>query len=259
VNIFFLFRDYEAVLLRFLLPKKYFDMRDTIFALLAAAFAGVRKDGLSQMARILALHATTEDEAKALVGKLTKAQVDEFVKEFRADVDKEVSESNKSFETTLKKKFDFVEKKAEPPKPDEPPKPKEGEPADIAALITAAVTAAVKPFQTELAGFKAGEVAKTRLQSLNEKLNGCKDETFKALALKNFNRMEFKTDDDFNEYLTDTEKDIATANQNVANVALGGHGKPLFDNKTDNGVSSGVAQYIESQKKEGQTLSGKEV
>jgi len=234
-------------------------MRDRIFALLMAAFAGVRKDVLSQMARMLALQAATDDEAKALVDKLTKAQVDEFVKEFRADVDKEVTDSNKTFEATLKKKFDFVEKKVDPPKPDDPPKPKDDEPADIAAIVKAALAAELKPLKDELAGFRAGEVAKTRLQSLNDKLDGCKDETFKAKALKDFNRMRFETDDEFAEYLADTEKDIASANQNAANAALGGHGKPLFDNKTDTGVSAGVAQFIESQKKEGQALSGKEV
>ena len=97
-------------------------MRETILALLIAKFSGVRKDGLAALARSLALQCTTEDEAKALVDKITDAQVNEFVRDYRADVDKEVSESNKTFETNLKKKYDFVDKgkKVEPgdPKPD---------------------------------------------------------------------------------------------------------------------------------------------
>ena len=231
-------------------------MKDKILALLLVAFTGVRKDGLTQLARILALQAATDDEAKALVDKLTKTQVDEFVKEFRADVDKEVSERNKTFETNLKKKFDFVERKPE----EVDKKPTEtANTGDIAALIEASITKAVSPLQTELASFRAGETAKSRLQSLNEKLNGCKDEAFKTKALKDFGRMTFKTDDDFTEYLTETEKDIAAANQNAANSVLAGHGKPLFDQKNEGGVSSGVAQFIESQKTEGKTLSGKEV
>jgi len=55
-------------------------MKEKILALLMTAFAGVRKDGLTQLARMLAIQATTDDEAKVLVDKLTKAQVDEFVK-----------------------------------------------------------------------------------------------------------------------------------------------------------------------------------
>lgn len=58
-------------------------MKETILALLLAQFVGVRKDGLTQLARSLALQCTTEEEAKALVDKLTDAQVKEFVKEFR--------------------------------------------------------------------------------------------------------------------------------------------------------------------------------
>lgn len=198
-------------------------MKEKILALLIAAFSGVRKDGLNQLARTIALQATTEDEAKALVDKLTKTQVDEFVKEFRADVDKEVSESNKTIETNLKKKFDFVEKKAEPGGDDS----NKGNNDDLAAKLDALLEKRLAPIQQELEKYKAGDVAKSRLQTLTEKLNGCKDETFKAKALKDFARMKFETDDEFNEYLTETETDISTANQNKANSALGGHNRPF--------------------------------
>ena len=233
-------------------------MKEKILALLIAAFSDVRKDGLSQLARTFALQVTTEDEAKALVDKLTKAQVDDFVKEFRADVDKEATEARKTFEANLKKKFDFVEKKNPEPGGDDS-KNKDGDQNDIATMVKNAIADAVKPLQTELEKYKAGDVAKSRLQSLTEKLNGCKDETFKAKALKDFARMKFETDDDFDGYLTDTEADIATANQNAANSALGSQGKPLFAQKNEDGVSSGVSQYLESQKAENNPLSGKEV
>jgi hypothetical protein len=232
-------------------------MTNIILALLTAAFAGVRKDGLNQLARTLALQATTEDEAKALVGKLTKAQVDDFVKEFRAEVDKEVSDSNKTLETNLKKKFDFVEKKPAEPGGDGSD-PKGGDPNDIAAKLDA-MNKTMAALQTKLDKYEQGDVAKSRLQSLTDKLNDCKDETFKAKALKDFGRMKFDSDDEFNEYLTDTEKDIATANQNAADSALAGQGKPLFGQTNDKGISTGVAQFIDSQKKDGNVLSGKEV
>ena len=225
-------------------------MKEEILALLIAAFAGVRKDGLTQLARTLALQATTKDEAKALVDKLTKTQVDEFVKEFRADVDKEVTDGNKTYEAGLKKKYDFVEK--------EDPN-KGGDTNDMAAMVKAAVADAVKPLQTELEKYKAGDVTKARLQTLTDKLSGCKDETFKAKALKDFGRMKFETDEEFNEYLTDTETDIATANQNAADSALGDSGKPFFAQKNDKGVSSGVSQFLDSQKADTNPLTGKEV
>lgn len=229
-------------------------MKKTILALLVAKFQGARKDGLNVLAGILALQASTEDEAKALVEKITDAQVNEFIKDYRKDVDKEVSESNKTFETNLRKKYDFKEKEVEPG--NDPSK----NPNDIAEIVKAAVAAAVKPFEEKLSGYETKNIADSRLAKLNEKLNDCKDETFKAQTLKDFARMTFANDDDFTQYLNDKTADIATANQNVANAALGGaSGKPLFAQKGDDGISKGVADYVASQKPENDTFKGKEV
>lgn len=229
-------------------------MKKTILALLVAKFQGARKDGLNVLAGILALQASTEDEAKALVEKITDAQVNEFIKDYRKDVDKEVSESNKTFETNLRKKYDFKEKEVEPGN-----KPSEN-PNDIAEIVKAAVAAAVKPFEEKLSGYETKNIADSRLAKLNEKLNDCKDETFKAQTLKDFARMTFANDDDFTQYLNDKTADIATANQNVANAALGGaSGKPLFAQKGDDGISKGVADFVASQKPEANAFTGKEV
>lgn len=229
-------------------------MKKTILALLVAKFQGARKDGLNVLAGILALQASTEDEAKALVEKITDAQVNDFIKDYRKDVDKEVSESNKTFETNLRKKYDFKEKEVEPG--NDPSK----NPNDIAEIVKAAVAAAVKPFEEKLSGYETKNIADSRLAKLNEKLNECKDETFKAQTLKDFARMTFANDDDFTQYLNDKTADIATANQNMANAALGGaSGKPLFAQKGDDGISKGVADYVASQKPENDTFKGKEV
>ena len=229
-------------------------MKKTILALLVAKFQGARKDGLNVLAGILALQASTEDEAKALVEKITDAQVNEFIKDYRKDVDKEVSESNKTFETNLRKKYDFKEKGVEPG--NDPSK----NPNDIAEIVKAAVAAAVKPFEEKLSGYETKNIADSRLAKLNEKLNECKDETFKAQTLKDFARMTFANDDDFTQYLNDKTADIATANQNVANAALGGaSGKPLFAQKGDDGISKGVADFVASQKPEANAFTGKEV
>ena len=216
-------------------------MKKTILALLVAKFQGVRKDALGVLAGVLALQATNEDEAKALVEKVTDAQVTEFAKDYRADVDKEVSESNKTFETNLRKKYDFKEKQNEPGIP-----PTEN-PNDIAAIVKEAVAAAVKPFEEKLSGYETKNIAETRLAALNDKL-------------KDFARMSFATDDDFTQYLNDKAADIETANQNVANAALGGaSGKPMFAQKNEDGISKGVADYVASLKPENNELSGKEV
>lgn len=229
-------------------------MKKTILALLVAKFQGARKDGLNALAGILALQASTEDEAKTLVEKITDAQVNEFIKDYRKDVDKEVSESNKTFEANLRKKYDFKEKEVEPGND-----PSEN-PNDIAEIVKAAVAAAVKPFEEKLSGYETKNIADSRLAQLNEKLNDCKDETFKKQTLKDFARMTFASDDDFTQYLNDKTADAATANQNVANAALGGaSGKPLFAQKGDDGISKGVNDFVASQKPEANAFTGKEV
>jgi hypothetical protein len=234
-------------------------MKEKILALLLTAFSGVRKDGLSQLARTLALQVATDDEAKALVDKLTKAQVDEFVKEFRAEVDKEVSDSNKTFETNLKKKFDLVEKKKSEHDDDDSKKKGGDDKNDEVPEWAKALLESNKTLSEKLSNYEKSDVAKSRLQSLNDKLAACKDENFKAQALKDFARMQFDTDETFNEYLTEKETAITTANQNMANAALGGQTKPLFTAKDEQGVSRGVAEYVESQKPDNKTFSGKEV
>lgn len=232
-------------------------MKEKILALLIAKFSGVRKDVLTHMARAFALQVATEDEAKALVEKITDAQVNEFVKEVRADVDKEVSESNKTFEANLKKKFNFVAKQTEPGGKGGNGEP---DPNDISAVVKAAVAEAVKPFQEKLSGYEADNIAKARLQALNEKLKECKDENFKAQTLKDFARMNFKDDADFNEYLTGKATDIETANQNVADNKLSNAGgSPLFTQKEESGISKGVADYVESQKPDKMQFTGKEI
>jgi hypothetical protein len=120
---------------------------------------------------------------------------------------------------------------------------------DLAASIKAAVEAAMKPLKDELAQYREKDVSKTRLDALNEKLSTCKDEQFKAQALKAFKRMKFESDDEFNEYLTETETDIASANQSVSDNELRSNGAPMFNKKNDDGVSSAVAGYIDNQKK----------
>lgn len=208
-------------------------MKEKILALLLSKFAGVRKDGLAQLARTLALQATTDEEAKTLTDKLTKDQVDAFVKDYRADVDKEVSDGNKTFEANLKKKFDLVEKQGAPTPPAPGVPGEEPKPGDIAALIKAAVSEAVKPFQAELSGYKANEVTKSRLQQLTEKLSALKDENLRNQQLKSFGRMSFDTDEEFAEYLTETETFVNTANQNAVNSALGGHQRPWMSSSNN--------------------------
>lgn len=230
-------------------------MKEKILALLIAAYSGVRKDGLAHLAAALALQATTEDEAKTLVEKLTEAQVNDFVKDYRKDVDKEVSEANKTYEGTLKKKFDFVEKKSNPDDDDSTKKPlNDDAPAWAKALIDQN-----KALADKLNAIEGQKVTDTRLQMLEGKFAGVPD-SYKSQRLADAKLFINNLDEaGFNEYLTKTESDIAAFNQELADKGLSGQGKPMFGQKDNNGVSSGVAAFIQSQTQEKSPLTGKEV
>jgi hypothetical protein len=228
-------------------------MKNIILALLIAKFAGVRKDGLAQLAGALATQATTDEEANALVEKFTPDQVNDFVKDFRKDVDKEVSTSTKTFESTLKEKFDLVEKKGDPkPDPTNPTDPNQM-PAWAKALIDQN-----KALADKIGGFEGQKTKESRLQTLEGKLKDV-PETFKAQKLKDFGRMNFDTDDSFNEYLTEFETDITALNQELADKGLSGHGKPIMGGTNKEGVSAGVASFITSKSEDTKVLSGKEL
>lgn len=229
-----------------------------ILALLMGKFSGTRKDGLMQMARMISLQCTTKEEAEELVNKLTDAQVSEFVKNYRADVDKEVNDGIQTNEANLRKKYDLKEKTVTNPNPE--PGGSGGDNNNIADIIQAAVAEAVKPYATQIEAMKANEVSNARLQRLNEALSGCKDETFKAQTMKDFKRMSFADDAAFDEYLTEKTTDITTANQSYADTNMGrSGGAPLFSNKDNGGVSKAVADYVAAKNPANNQFSGKEL
>jgi hypothetical protein len=107
-------------------------MKEKILALLTAAFAGVRKDELNHIANVLAFQVDTEEKAKEVVGKLTADQINSFITDWRKEADAEISKANKTYETGLKQKYDFTEKKQ--PEVTIPPVTTEDGKIDAAAL-----------------------------------------------------------------------------------------------------------------------------
>lgn len=237
---------------------------EQILALLVTTFQGVRKDGLNQLARSLALTVKTEDEAKEVVGKLTADQVKAFVSDWRKDADAEITKANQTYENGLKAKYDFVEKK----KTEEggtPPAPTGTLDADtVKKMITDAVQAATQGLQTEVANLKGSAVTANRRETLVKELADA-PESFKARVLKDFDRMAalggFADENAFNEYLTETKNDVAAFGQELADRGLSLHEKPVLGTPNKDGVSAGVESYIQAKAAEAENkgLGGKEV
>ena len=217
-------------------------MFEKIIELLTAKFTGIRKDAIEMLARNLALQCDNDDDVTAAIGKLTDEKVNEFVKGYRSQVDKEVSASISANEKNLRKKYDFVEKK----EGNEPKKTEGNDGNDISAIINAAIAKAIEPFQNEISNLKQENANKSRLQQVNEKLNACKNDVYKNQMLKAYQKMAFADDEKFNEYLTELDSDIAEANQSFANDSLRGV-KPLKSEVNNDGVSKAVSDFISSQ------------
>ena len=229
-------------------------MFEKIIELLTAKFTGIRKDAIEMLARNIALQCDNDDDVTAAIGKLTDEKVNDFVKGYRSQVDKEVSASISANEKNLRKKYDFVEKKIDG---NEPKKTEGNDANDISAIINAAIAKAIEPFQNEISNLKQENTSKSRLQQVNEKLNACKNDVYKNQMLKAYQKMAFADDDKFNEYLTELDSDIAEANQSFANDSLRGV-KPLKSEVNNDGVSKAVSDFISSQSTEG-AFAGKKI
>ena len=218
-------------------------MFEKIIELLTSKFTGIRKDAIEMLARNLALQCDNDDDVTAAIGKLTDEKVNEFVKGYRSQVDKEVSASISANEKNLRKKYDFIEKKIDG---NEPKKMEGNDANDISAIINAAIAKAIEPFQNEISNLKQENTSKSRLQQVNDKLNACKNDVYKNQMLKAYQKMAFADDEKFNEYLTELDSDIAEANQSFANDSLRGV-KPLKSEVNNDGVSKAVSDFISSQ------------
>jgi len=197
-------------------------MKQKLLELLTAKFLGkgtTRKDTLARLASAFATQCTTEEEAQALIDKVTVEQVTDFEKEHRSEVDSEIAKATK---TALE---NAGKGKGGEGAGDPEPKKEEGgssDPTDIASIVAAAIEKANAPLLQEINSIKAGKTTETRLSRMEEVLKDVNPE-LKAKTLKDFGRMSFENDESFEEYLTETTSDIQTINQTIVNQGLAGH------------------------------------
>jgi hypothetical protein len=219
----------------------------------------VRKDGLQQLASVIGLQVTTEEEANEVVGKLTAEKVSGFVTSWRSSADAEIAKANKTYEDGLKQKYDFVEKGKQTP----PAGANELEPGGAITLdaISKLIDSKLSGVQSSITEMNADKVATSRRELFVAKLDEAKLEgSTREMLIKNFDRANnFQSDEDFNGYIADLQGDIAALAQERADAGLSGHEKPIFGAVNKEGVSSGVADYIKAQTESNKAFTGKEV
>lgn len=231
-----------------------------ILALLQAKFAGVRKDGLQQLAAVISVQVANEEEANEVVGKLTADKVSKFVTDWRKNADAEIAKANKTHEDGLRRKYDFKEKEDEgKQKPNETTPPSGALTADD---IRAIIREENKTLREGYDALRAEKTTTTRREQFVAKLDAAKIEgKHRDMLLRSFDRAAstFKDDEDFNGYLTEMQGDIDALAQEQSDKDLNNHEKPVFGAVNKDGISAGVADYIASQSESKPTLSGKEV
>ena len=235
------------------------DLVEKILALLGEQFQGVRKDGLNQLARSIALMVDTEEKAKEVVGKLTADQVKQFITEWRRDADAEITKANQTYENGLKEKYDFVAKGGTPPKPNE--KPEVLTPDAVKQLVQEAVKTATEELNSQVASMRGSALAAARKEELVKVLGSDVPESYKKTVLAGFEGRTFADDNAFNEFLNQAKENVAAFTQELADKGLSLHDKPVFGSVNKDGVSKGVESYIKDKAEEakGSGLSGKEV
>lgn len=212
---------------------------EKLLELLKTKFTGVRSDVLAQLASSMVLIATTEEEQKSAVEKLTSAQVEAFGKDYRKAVDAEVSNGTKTFEETLKKKYDFVEKVK--PQPTPTPKPEETPQEDERF---AAMKKTIEELQVTIAGIKKEGISKVRSTKYGEILQDCKDENLKGILERQLPLLQNLDDAAFETELTSLKGEIEKSNQLFAERSL--PTRPTTKNVVDEKkVSESMKAYVE--------------
>lgn len=118
-----------------------------------------------------------------------------------------------------------LEAQKPPTKPTDTP-PTVPTPGDDTPEWVKALQGTIQGMASEIQTLKGNKVLTDRKSILEEKLKDAAP-AFKGKILKDFARMNFENDDTFNEYLTETETDLAAFTQDVANQGLRSNGQPF--------------------------------
>ncbi|MBQ6939900.1 MAG: hypothetical protein IJN51_01180 [Alistipes sp.] len=176
---------------------------------LKAKFVGVSEAILSRIADKIAKTAKTEEEVTTAVEGVTFQQVLESYGDSRA------TEAQQTAVTNYEKKHGLKDgKKVEDGGGKPNPNPTGGQGGnggggndDLAAQIAAAIAAEMKPFKDELAAMKGEKVATSRKSALDKVLVNA-PEKIRQRYEKDFARMTFNDDEDFNAWIGEITPDV---------------------------------------------------
>ena len=239
-------------------------MKKKLLELLEAKFQGTRKDGLQQLANSLSLTVTTEEEAAAVVGKLTADQVADYIKEWRRVADAENSAAAQTRENNIREKYDLTEKGQQQQQQQQQQQSQQVQGGtftaqDIQKIVEEAVTKATQGLQNTVATMQASDIAKARREKIEALFGKDTPESYKKTVLAGFEGRSFKDDAEFDVFAEQTKTNHAAFMQDMADRSLRANGEPLMGGTNKDGVSNAVESYIKKATETGgKDLGGKD-
>jgi hypothetical protein len=235
-------------------------MNKKIFELLEAKFQGARKDGLQQLANSLALTIATDDEASAIVEKLTADSVDNYIKDWRKSADVENGKAAQTREESIRAKYELTEKqKQDQPTPQTPQNGLQPTQEELQRMINEAVANATKGLTSAVASITNSKLADTRRGQIEAIFTEQKSipESYRKTVMQGFDGRSFENDETFNAYLEQIKTNASEYVQEMADAGLSAT-KPIMGAPNKDGVSQGVEDFI-SDKTKSDTLGGKKI
>ena len=209
-------------------------MKDKILLAIKTKYAnlGLSAKTLEGFANILVATVSEEEQIETAVNGL-----ESFAKLAQSEADRVRQEAK-------------APKQPETPKPDaQPETPKmETPPNNDTPEWAKNLTETLESLRNKVDSLETEKALSSRRSVLEQRIEKA-NPTLKAKILKDFSRMKFESDDQFNEYLTETETDVSEIVQSEVTKALSETRPILGGGKTKDGVSSSTAEYIESTTK----------
>lgn len=216
-------------------------MKKKIIEALATKFEGVSEKILSRIAEKLAKTITTDEDVESAVEAVTFQQVLESYGDSRATEASATAVTNYERKHNLKngQKVDGGENN---PQPTDDPKTNNAN--DEAPSWAKALIADNKALKEQIEAMKGEKVVNDRKSALGGVLKGLPD-ALKNRYEKDFARLAFKDDNDFNEWLGDTKNDIEALSTSFVKSAVVGKPK-AGDSKKAEAVNPLVQARIDA-------------
>ena len=183
---------------------------------------GLNQSTLEAMAETLAAQLTDESDQDDIDAKIESAE--NLLKSFQSEADKRVTDA------VAKAKGTQSDAKQDPPA-----EKKEGnEQSEVAKML--------QEMRAELNSLKGEKVTTNRRQTLEKALENV-DPKFKTKALKDFGRMIFEKDEDFDSYLEETVTDLG----NIASTEIKSGGvnrPPMGGGKSDKATDAELDDIV---------------